>query len=322
MHTSTDDYLINTLRFVSVNEESQIYGARLPESITISLEEPTRKSKRVKRPAKKATNAPTTVALTEEAQYEEVHKKSLRDFHKTHPSGSGIVTSAAKMEPSVINEGTGVKYNTPCFQCSKELIKKSSRLGFHWKLRFSDFVMSDLEHSTITYTSISSDADPLAWAIDFFGLQEPESLEAVPSSPDYVPVKEQPLPAAVSPTAGSPGYITESDLEEDPEEDDEDPKEDPTDYPADRDDDDDEEKESSGDDADDEEEDKDEDEEEDEEHLAPVDSVLPPVHRTTTRMSIQDQTPTPFPSEAEVDRLLAISTPLSSPLTSYSSPLP
>ncbi|GJV31007.1 hypothetical protein Tco_1391407 [Tanacetum coccineum] len=94
----------------------------------VSPEEPTRKSKRVKRPAKKSTNAPTTgvvirdthmmssskkkekvtiekpkgiellfeVALTEEAQFEEVHKKSMRDFHKTHPSGSGIVTSAAK----------------------------------------------------------------------------------------------------------------------------------------------------------------------------------------------------------------------------------
>nr|GEW21289.1 retrovirus-related Pol polyprotein from transposon TNT 1-94 [Tanacetum cinerariifolium] len=34
MHTSKDDYLINTLRFVSVKEESKIYGARLPKSMT------------------------------------------------------------------------------------------------------------------------------------------------------------------------------------------------------------------------------------------------------------------------------------------------
>ncbi|GKA50923.1 hypothetical protein Tco_0744119 [Tanacetum coccineum] len=57
------------------------------------------------------------VALTEEAQYEEVHKKSLRDFHKTHPSGSGTVTktapSAAKIKPSITNEGTGVKPGVP-----------------------------------------------------------------------------------------------------------------------------------------------------------------------------------------------------------------
>ncbi|GJT22764.1 retrovirus-related pol polyprotein from transposon TNT 1-94 [Tanacetum coccineum] len=190
MHTSRDDYLINTLRFVSAKEESQIYGARLSKSLTspemqetkayktylgyatgvtppkkarkfkkpaspklstvpVSPEEPTRKSKRVKRTAKKSTNVPTTsvviretpvmslfkkkekatvekrtridllseVALTEESQYEEVSKKSLRDFHKTHPSGSGTVTkiapSAAKIKPFVTNEGTGAKPGVP-----------------------------------------------------------------------------------------------------------------------------------------------------------------------------------------------------------------
>nr|GFB07194.1 hypothetical protein [Tanacetum cinerariifolium] len=53
------------------------------------------------------------VALIEEAQYEEIYKKSLRDFHKTHPSGFGTVTkiasSAAKFKHFVINEGTGMK---------------------------------------------------------------------------------------------------------------------------------------------------------------------------------------------------------------------
>ncbi|GJU41703.1 hypothetical protein Tco_1194660 [Tanacetum coccineum] len=46
-------------------------------------------------------------------KYKEVRKKSLRDINKTRPSGSGIVTklapSAAKIKPSVINEGTGAK---------------------------------------------------------------------------------------------------------------------------------------------------------------------------------------------------------------------
>ncbi|GKE83854.1 hypothetical protein Tco_1557596, partial [Tanacetum coccineum] len=88
--------------------------------------------KRVKRPAKKSTNKPAAgvvireahvetksitkekekvdvtrgkgiellseVALIEEAQMKEVRKKSLRDFHKTHHSGSGTV---AKKPPSV-----------------------------------------------------------------------------------------------------------------------------------------------------------------------------------------------------------------------------
>ncbi|GJR47036.1 putative reverse transcriptase domain-containing protein, partial [Tanacetum coccineum] len=118
-------------------------------------------------------------------------------------------------------------------------------------------------------------------------------LDFMPSKDDVLPAEEQPLLVALSPTTDSLGYITEFDPEEDPEEDDEDPEEDPADYPDDKDDD--EEEESFRDDADDEEEDEDEDKEEEEEHLAPVDSV---------------------------DRLLAISTPPPSPLTSYSSPLP
>nr|GEV97500.1 hypothetical protein [Tanacetum cinerariifolium] len=145
----------------------------------------------------------------------------------------------------------------------------------------------------------------------------------MPPEDDVLPAEERPVPAAVSPTANSPGYITESDLEEDlEEEDDKDHEEDPVDYPTNKDDDDDEEEESFRDDANDEEEDKDEDEEGEEEHLTLSDSVPPPVYRTTTRMSIRAQTPIPFPSETEVARLLTIPTLPPLPLTSYSSPLP
>ncbi|GKA22743.1 hypothetical protein Tco_0708705 [Tanacetum coccineum] len=112
--------------------------------------------------------------------------------------------------------------------------------------------------------------------------------------------EEQPLPAAASPTADSPGYVPESDPEEEPEEDDEDPEEDPADYPADRDDDDDDEEEEEpfGDDADDEDEDEDEDEEE-EEHPAPADSV-PPVHHMTARISIRDEPSISLPPREEL----------------------
>ncbi|GKA36230.1 hypothetical protein Tco_0722721 [Tanacetum coccineum] len=34
MHTSKDNYLINTLRFVFAKEETQIYGAKFPDSLT------------------------------------------------------------------------------------------------------------------------------------------------------------------------------------------------------------------------------------------------------------------------------------------------
>ncbi|GJZ75172.1 hypothetical protein Tco_0639637 [Tanacetum coccineum] len=212
--------------------------------------------------------------------------------------------------------------------------------------------MSDSEHSTFTYTSISSDdgsldvGSPAVIVLGYDGLpmmpedpyayvkaaiQEPPPPnfvpehvypEFMPPEDDVLPAEEQPLPTAVSPTADSSGYIRKSDPEEDPEEeDDEDPEKDPTDYPTNKDDDDDEE-ESFGDEADDEEEDEGEDEEKEEEHLASADSVLPPTHHTTARMFIRAQTPISFPSEVEVDIFLTISTPPPSPLTSYLSPLP
>ncbi|GJW77938.1 hypothetical protein Tco_0139620 [Tanacetum coccineum] len=189
MHTSTYDYLINSLRFVSAKESSHVYGVVLPECLTspemkaskayktylgyatgavppkVSRkfkkaspskkdsdlvpidEELVKKGKRLKTPAKKSTSKPATgivireplvetkskrkenenvdvahgkgiellsdVALTEEAQIKEVKKKSLRDFHKTHPSGSGTIAedppSVEKITPTVISEGTGDK---------------------------------------------------------------------------------------------------------------------------------------------------------------------------------------------------------------------
>ncbi|GKF94461.1 hypothetical protein Tco_0284161 [Tanacetum coccineum] len=136
----------------------------------------------------------------------------------------------------------------------------------------------------------------------------------MPPEDDVLPAKEQPLPAAVSPTADSPGYVPESDPKENPEEDDDEhPEEDPADYPTDRDDDDDEEDEPSRDESDDEEEDEDDDEEE-EKHPALAGFVPPPVHRVTARISIRHQTPVSLPSDTEVARLLAIPTPPSSPL--------
>ncbi|GJS33923.1 hypothetical protein Tco_0532305 [Tanacetum coccineum] len=207
--------------------------------------------------------------------------------------------------------------------------------------------MSDSEDSTVTYTEVSSPfedlsdirslgvdglpmmpEDPYAYVVATFQalpspdyVPGPEELEQAPPSPEFVsepvypefmppedevfPAEEQPLPAIVSPTADSPGYIADSDPEED--------EEDPTDYPADGGDDDDDDDESSDDDEDD---DNDvEEEEEDKEHLASADSVPPPACRTTARMSIRDQTPIPFPSSAEVDRFLTMSTPPPSPLT-------
>ncbi|GKE43866.1 hypothetical protein Tco_1471150 [Tanacetum coccineum] len=182
--------------------------------------------------------------------------------------------------------------------------------------------MSDSKDSIVTYTAAPPSPDYVP------GPEEPEQvpplpefvpqqvyLEFMPPEDDVLLAEKQPLPAATSPTADSPGYIPESDLEED---DNEDPKEDPTIYPTDRDE---EEEEPSGYEANDE--DEDEDDKEEEEHPALADYLPAPlVHRTTTRISILAQAPIPFLSEEEVERFLAIPTPPPSPLTPLSSPLP
>ncbi|GKC65799.1 hypothetical protein Tco_1098397 [Tanacetum coccineum] len=132
------------------------------------------------------------------------------------------------------------------------------------------------------------------------------------------PAEEQPLPLVDSPTAESPGYVTESDPEKDPEEYEDDETEDGPD-----------------------EEDEDEEEEEEEEHLAPADSaivvtvdepvfppegiepIIPPPSTDITigaRITVRPQTSISLPPEAEVERLLAMTTPSSSPPVSLSPP--
>ncbi|GKF70489.1 hypothetical protein Tco_0203546, partial [Tanacetum coccineum] len=142
----------------------------------------------------------------------------------------------------------------------------------------------------------------------------PESiyLEYIPLEDEHeFPAKEQPLPFVNSPTAESSGYVTESDSEEDPEEYEDDESEDgPVDYPMDGGDDgDDDDDDSSRDDADDEDED---DEDEEEEHIAPADSAIV--------VSADEPASISLPPEAEVERLLAMTTSSPSPPISLSPP--
>ncbi|GJZ29761.1 hypothetical protein Tco_0574408 [Tanacetum coccineum] len=165
-----------------------------------------------------------------------------------------------------------------------------------------------------------------------------------PIYPEYIPLEdeheflaeEQPLPPVDSPTTESPGYVTESDPEEDPKEYEEDETENsPVDYPMDGGyDGDDDAGDSSGDDADDKDEDDEDEEEEDEEHLAPADfaivlpadepvsppegtePVIPPPSTNITigaRITVRPQASISLPPEAEVERLLAMTTPSPSP---------
>ncbi|GKA36333.1 hypothetical protein Tco_0722824 [Tanacetum coccineum] len=213
--------------------------------------------------------------------------------------------------------------------------------------------MSDSDESGVTYT----EAPPFP---DY--VSGPEEPERAPPLPDYVPgpkhaddeivAKVQPYAEDASPTAQSPDYVPVFDPEADPEEDnDEDPEEDPVDYPAGGGDHGDNEDEPSEEDEDDDVDMEADEDEEEEELPAPADSVVvallvvvqapsaeetepfetdesaatPPPHLAycvTTRISIPAPVPTPVWSNAEVARLLAISTPPSSPLSPWSSPLP
>nr|GEW43365.1 hypothetical protein [Tanacetum cinerariifolium] len=113
--------------------------------VPVLTKAPTRKSKRVKILTKKSTETPargvvirethempltkkkekvdvtrgkgiellSQVSLIEDAQFKEVQKKSMRDFHKNHPSGSGTIIKTAqsvtKIKPLVTSEGTSIK---------------------------------------------------------------------------------------------------------------------------------------------------------------------------------------------------------------------
>nr|GEV49743.1 reverse transcriptase domain-containing protein [Tanacetum cinerariifolium] len=221
--------------------------------------------------------------------------------------------------------------------------------------------MSSDSHATITYTLMSSyevivngyfgmTMDPLDPYAQLF-IEAPPSPDYIPGpeappSPDYIPgleypeylspvddvfpAEKQPLPAAVSPTAESPGYITDLEPEIDPEEkdgDDEKSKGDSIDYPTSRGDDDadDDGDDLSEDDANDEDEEESSDsEEEEEEHLA---STVPtPALRSSISASEDFDQTKPF-EEGETAATLppsAYRTPplLPIPLPTSSFPLP
>ncbi|GJU62929.1 hypothetical protein Tco_1244764 [Tanacetum coccineum] len=208
--------------------------------------------------------------------------------------------------------------------------------------------MSDSEHSTVTYTSLSEDdlymGSPGVEVHIYEGPPSPDYIPGPegPPSPDYVPGPEEPEQAPPSPiyvpfvpepvypeflpvddevfpaeeqplpAADSPTHQSPGYLpESDPEEDlEEDDEEDPEEDPADY-------PADRGDD--------------DDEHLAPAEPAAVAysadqdpyiAYRVIARMSIRTQAPTPFLSEEVAERVLALPTPPPSPLSPYSSPLP
>ncbi|GJY42789.1 hypothetical protein Tco_0431002 [Tanacetum coccineum] len=203
----------------------------------------------------------------------------------------------------------------------------------------SDYIRGPEDPQTPPVPQDEDEREPMfVHAHDPDYMPEPIYPKYIPLEDEHeFPAEEQPLPPVDSPTAESPRYVTESDPEEDPEEYEDDETEDgPIDYPMDGGDDgDDDDGDSSRDDANDDEEEEDEDEEEEEEeHLAPADSaivvpidepVFPPkgtepvIPLPSTditigaRITVRPQTFISLPPVAEVERLLAMTTPSPSP---------
>ncbi|GKE07827.1 hypothetical protein Tco_1411378, partial [Tanacetum coccineum] len=125
MHTFKDDYLINTLRFVSAKEATQIYGAILPESLTSPEMKETKAYKTYlgfatgATPPKKAET--TKMSLSKKKEKMTIEKRKgidlLSEVALTEEAHSGTVTkiapSAAKIKPSVTNKETGVIPGVP-----------------------------------------------------------------------------------------------------------------------------------------------------------------------------------------------------------------
>ncbi|GJS22186.1 hypothetical protein Tco_0450818 [Tanacetum coccineum] len=148
MHTSRDDYLINTSRFVSANKESQNYGARLLESMTSpKIREtkayktylgyatgvtPSKKARKIKKLAspnhnytlgvsasKKKAQAKadrgkdiellSDAALLEDAQLKKALMKSRQETHNLQASGS---SEGADFESEVPNESKAKSSDT------------------------------------------------------------------------------------------------------------------------------------------------------------------------------------------------------------------
>ncbi|GKF09855.1 hypothetical protein Tco_0044079, partial [Tanacetum coccineum] len=97
--------------------ESKAYKTYLGHATCVVPPKIARKFKKASPSKKDSIDLLSEVALAKKAQLKEVRKKSLRDFHKKHPSGSGIVAekppSVEKITPTVTSEGTGDKPGIP-----------------------------------------------------------------------------------------------------------------------------------------------------------------------------------------------------------------
>nr|GEW29530.1 hypothetical protein [Tanacetum cinerariifolium] len=183
-------------------------------------------------------------------------------------------------------------------------------------------------------------------------VSKPVYLKFMPPEDVVFPAKEQPLPTTVSPTASSPGYITDFDHEEalpsldyvpgpehppspayvpefvlepvypafmppeddfDPEEDVKDPEEDPADYPTDKEDDDEEEEEEESSEDEADEEEEDKDKDEEEDEEHPATTDSVPSHVHCVMARMSVQSQTPISLPSEIEVVRLLAIPTPPP---------
>ncbi|GJW02380.1 hypothetical protein Tco_1561236 [Tanacetum coccineum] len=134
MHTARDDSLLGIMRFVSRHAYTQVYDAILPQAmmnqalldyvayktyyattsgytkakkVVAPKPKPTKKKTLVKADRGKGLNVLSEVALFEAAQFKDVTKRSKKDFHISHASGSSDGTNFESRVPNDEKESWG-----------------------------------------------------------------------------------------------------------------------------------------------------------------------------------------------------------------------
>ncbi|GJV29866.1 hypothetical protein Tco_1386314 [Tanacetum coccineum] len=125
MHTAQDDSILGTLRFISKDEDTQVYGSLIPTSTGVQIRDTHGVSvSKKKEPAttdkSKGINFMSEAVLLEDAQMKKVLKRSKKENHSPQPSSSGDgvgsqskVPDEPKGKTTGTNEGTGTKPGVP-----------------------------------------------------------------------------------------------------------------------------------------------------------------------------------------------------------------
>ncbi|GJT43739.1 hypothetical protein Tco_0952454 [Tanacetum coccineum] len=140
------------------------------------------------------TEMELTLEQTQQGVSYEVSVFTMKMEILLEPTSNKLMVEHAEYDES--NTYVLERFNTTAGNPVKKILLKLN-LSDHRKLKEGGEVMSDLEHSTVSYTSISLDSDPSAWGISLMDAGEVPEMDPykdlsqqgnlVPLSPTYAP---------------------------------------------------------------------------------------------------------------------------------------